>query len=170
MSGDDKWTVCQRKALSGEYKEFLASVIVSELMTETIHGSSILHFAVNGGNLDILKFIIDASPVLLFKTNYFGETPLHWASKFGPSDVVELLLQNGACPERPDNEGNTALHWAAEYDNIDAAKLLLSYESPVQQKNEEGQTPYDVAKIEGSTKCRKLLRCRQSLSKRFINL
>mmetsp|Transcript_13929 Transcript_13929/g.17511 ORF Transcript_13929/g.17511 Transcript_13929/m.17511 type:complete len:166 (-) Transcript_13929:16-513(-) len=159
--GDERWTLFQRKALSGDYKEFLDSVSVSQLLMETVHGSSVLHFAVNGGNIEILKFIIDASPVLLFKANHFGETPLHWASKFSTKDIVKLLLRNGACPERQDNDGNTALHWAAEYDNIDATKLLLSYGSPAQQKNEDGHTPYNVAKMEGSTKCRKFLRRRR---------
>ena len=127
------------------------STYMKQVHSTTPLGSSVLHFAVCGGNLDSIKFLLERNldPNM---PNQYGETPLHWACKSGNVEVVELLLSLGAEPNLRDSEGNTALHWAAEYDDLEIIEILLRYGASGRMKDGRGRSPYRVAKREGATK------------------
>lgn len=65
-------------------------------------------------------------------------TPLHLAVSSEYSQMVELLLENGASVTAKDQYGNIPLHKAP---NVSITKLLLEYGSPVNTKNNQGTTP-----------------------------
>ena len=57
-----------------------------------------------------------------------GPTPLHWAAHYGLRDVVKLLVDKGAEPDKKDLQGRTPLQWAKrspEKLDKDLVKLLL---------------------------------------------
>jgi ankyrin repeat protein len=57
-----------------------------------------------------------------------GRTALIIASGLGDTDMVQLLLENGADPNMIDNNGGTSpLHECVQNGNIDVARLLLDH-------------------------------------------
>ena len=82
-------------------------------------GFQLIHYAVEGGNRDIVKFLIDQDfglPELTQDGRAF--TPLHLASRAGHADLVSLLLNVGYSADRADKNGRTPLHCAAEGGHI----------------------------------------------------
>ena len=57
--------------------------------------------------------------------NSFGATPLHWAAQYGHRDIVKLLMDNGAKPDKKDILGRTPLQRTAEKGHTDLVKLLV---------------------------------------------
>lgn len=48
------------------------------------------------------------------------------AVKHGKTDLVELLLSNGATVNSQDSEGSTALMYAVDHGSLNIVKLLLT--------------------------------------------
>ena len=54
-------------------------------------------------------------------------SPLHWAAVLGLSEVMTMLLDDGANPTIPDAVGATALHYAVSIIKIPLVGLVLLY-------------------------------------------
>ncbi|XP_076310979.1 B-cell lymphoma 3 protein-like [Tachypleus tridentatus] len=59
--------------------------------------------------------------------NYLQQTPLHLAIVVGNQHIVEILLEEGACPKSQDRYGNTSLHLAVKYNRLECLHILLKY-------------------------------------------
>ena len=62
-----------------------------------------------------------------------GPTPLHWAAHFGLRDVVKLLMDKGAEPDKKDLQGRTPLQWAKrspEKLDKDLGRNSIHHENP----------------------------------------
>ncbi len=70
--------------------------------------------------------------------------------RFGQTEMLRFLLEQGSRPNAKDAGGNTLLHIAAREDRADAAALLLRYGADASLTNAEGLTPLGVARKEGS--------------------
>lgn len=82
------------------------------------------------------------------KTEVFvGATPLRLSAMKGHTDIVKLLLENGANVNIRGQTGRTALHWAALKGHRDTVKLLLDYGAETCIQDELGRTPLDWALI-----------------------
>jgi palmitoyltransferase len=55
-----------------------------------------------------------------------SSTPLHWAARHGHSQMIALLIQNGANAEIRDGEGFTALHIGAQFGSTPVVAYLVS--------------------------------------------
>ena len=66
------------------------------------------------GDLDGVRALLDAEPVLLEGRGSPQGAPLSWAAPAGQQAVVKLLLERGADPNGRNGDGLTALHLAAE--------------------------------------------------------
>lgn len=60
-----------------------------------------------------------------------GLTPLHCAARSGHDQVVDVLLERGACVTSKTKNGLTPLHMAAQGDHMDCARLLLYHDAPI---------------------------------------
>ena len=98
------------------------------------------------GNLIRMKEI-PGSPNPNTKEYFTGRTPMHKASYFGHTEVVEYLLECGAEVNETDVEGDTPLHDAARLGHTDCIKLLLNAGAKKSVKNMKGETPYTLAKF-----------------------
>ena len=74
-----------------------------------------------------------------------GETPLHWAARFGQSQVAELLIAEGADVNAKNVVGQTPLHWAAMAGHKEIIELLIAAGAEVNAKTKRGDTPLDLA-------------------------
>jgi ankyrin repeat protein len=70
-----------------------------------------------------------------------GRTPLFIGVMKGHSDVINLLLSNGADVNAGDNNGETALHFAARFFQVTAAEQLLAAGASVGARDNHGNSP-----------------------------
>ena len=92
------------------------------------------------------------------KTEVFvGAAPLRMSSMKGLTDIVKLLLENGANVNMRGQTGRTALHWAALKGHLDTVKLLLDYGAETCIQDELGRTSLDWALIRNHLEIANLL-------------
>jgi hypothetical protein len=59
--------------------------------------------------------------------------------------ILELLLKNGAKPDKTDIDGNTPLHYAAMRGTVEVAQFLMQNGSnTIYNMNKQGLVPYEV--------------------------
>src|SRR5208283_5517175 len=58
--------------------------------------SKALHDAIQNGDLEKVKALLESHPDLVSNTNKDGWMPLEFAAEFGNKGIVELLLSKGA--------------------------------------------------------------------------
>ncbi|MCC7441518.1 MAG: ankyrin repeat domain-containing protein [Bdellovibrionales bacterium] len=72
-------------------------------------------------------------------------TPLHFAVGRGHTEVIKLLLENGAQPDMKNSLGATPMISAARGGRREIASVLLSHGADPRIKDSEGLTPFDYA-------------------------
>ena len=90
-----------------------------------------------------------------------GATPLHYAAAAGLTanytNVIQVLLDNGACVDSEDSESNTALLFAAAKGATFAIVKLIESGAEMQQCNIYGFTPLHAAAAAGKAQAVELL-------------
>ena len=80
-------------------------------------GYTLLHYAVEGGNRDIVKLLLDDGMGVPLQKQQPGHersfTPLHLAARAGFAELVPMLLEDGYQVHTLDQEGRTPLHCAS---------------------------------------------------------
>ncbi|XP_014281168.1 ankyrin repeat and protein kinase domain-containing protein 1 isoform X2 [Halyomorpha halys] len=104
-----------------------------------------------------LGLLADASYLIKFGTDVDGlskdgSTPLHIACLAVQEKMVELLLNQGADPLKPNGEGDVSIHIAARVGSIPILKLLMKRQVPLEVENQLKLTPLQVAAKAGQTK------------------
>ena len=84
-----------------------------------------------------------------FAVGAYGMTPLHWASRAGSLECVQLLLESGADVDARNDAHRTALQLAAERGKTDAVKLLAEAGADLNTQDRKGRTPLHRATYEG---------------------
>jgi len=79
---------------------------------DSIQKAILLRKAVEDGDLRQVKTLLLFNPDLVFSKGSLGETCLHWAVRTGRTDMVALLLANGAAVNAEDDAGFTPSHLA----------------------------------------------------------
>jgi len=101
-----------------------------ELFSNEKSGVAPLHNAAIGGNLEIVKLLLDKGAKIDF-INETGATPLHSASVKGHLDIVKELLDRGADLKLKEYHGNTPLNFAIIMNQNHVANELISREKQV---------------------------------------
>lgn len=81
----------------------------------------LLHLAVEEGNLNTIKFLIEKGADINVKDNQ-GKTPLHLAAERESPYIIKYLVKKGANINAQDENGYTALHYAS---NTDVMRFLI---------------------------------------------
>lgn len=113
-----------------------------------------IHFAVRGGNINIVKFLLDKGADASMK-GFINMTPLHYAATRGRKEIAELLIQRGAVVNARDEQNTIPLHYAAYGGYLDVVKLLIEKGADINAKSDApvtGNTPLHVAIYEGHHK------------------
>jgi len=103
-------------------------------------GFTRLHRAASTGNADKVDWILTHQPSRIDERDVFGLTPLQYASFWGATTVVHLLLMKGASlvPGR----GWTPLTYAAAGGHEQTMRLLVKYNANVNQVQKLGHNFY----------------------------
>ena len=86
-----------------------------------------------------------------------SSSPLHAAIKSGQTEIVELLVKEGADINAPGPFKMTPLHMAAKYNQAEIAEILLKGKADPNSTNSYGQTPLYIASKYGNAELVKLL-------------
>ena len=109
-------------------------------------GYSPLVSAVHYGDLEMIQILLDYGVDV--NAQCFGSTPLSYALTRRRSNnpgVVRLLLDHGADPNIPTQDGSIPLYQAIENGEIEVIRALIEYGASVEVEDDEGVTPLDVA-------------------------
>ncbi|KAG6738064.1 hypothetical protein POTOM_059610 [Populus tomentosa] len=115
---------------------------------------------------DFVVIILEMCPPLLFQANKKGEIPLHFAARYGHSNVVRVLIDRAkARPTDPESgvteakkmlrmtteEQDTALHEAARHRQQDVVAILTEEDHEFSYSaNVHGETPLYIAAASSS--------------------
>ena len=97
------------------------------------------------GDLDTLERALRANPAAVNQVEKTGWTLLSRCAACNQPQAVQILLAQGADPNKQNFIGETALHQAAEYGNIEVAEKLLRGGAELGLQNHEGETPLHIA-------------------------
>ena len=87
------------------------------MTTTTKDGNTSAHIAAKKGSVRVLEELLkfDKNIVTTSRNKFTDSTPLHVATEGGHTDVVKLLIGNGASPLDENKAGMTPVHLAARY-------------------------------------------------------
>lgn len=108
--------------------------------------------AIQEGNLDTLKFLLDFESLEDQSTKY-GFTKLYKAVLSQDKEVIKAVLKDdNSQVNQADHKGNTPLHVATRLRDNETVKLLLEHQADPNEKNERsGSTPFHLATSNGDT-------------------
>ena len=117
-------------------------------------GINALVYASTYNNEEMVKFLLekgaDANTVCEIENEHIdiSPTPLMNAAYRGNTNIINMLLENGADINYTTDYGMTALMYAASFNQFEAAKVLLENNADTSITDEYGRTALDLAKSE----------------------
>ena len=117
-------------------------------------GINALVYASTYNDEEMVKFLLekgaDANTVCEIENEHtdIASTPLMNAAYRGNTNIINMLLENGANINYTTDFGMTALIMAASFNQFEAAKILLENNADTSITDEYGRTALDLAKSE----------------------
>ncbi|XP_062568093.1 putative ankyrin repeat protein RF_0381, partial [Saccostrea cucullata] len=139
---DDSNTPLHMACQSGQYEMFkyLLEKHPEALSIKNREGYAVLHYVANGGNIQILKLLLERN-VQIDELTDDDKTVLHVASSFRQFELVQYLVnEHSFLLHKKDKKGESALHCAAWGGNLDLFKYLIEKGLKVKCKTSNEQT------------------------------
>ncbi|MGD0649754.1 MAG: ankyrin repeat domain-containing protein [Verrucomicrobiia bacterium] len=97
------------------------------------------------GDPDVIKALLEQTPVLVHVTDTEGVPLAQWAMLLASTEIVNLLLENGLDVNARFAGESTLLHMAAELGTSEIIELLLSTGAEVNARDQDGMTALHIA-------------------------
>ncbi|XP_046580961.1 ankyrin repeat domain-containing protein 17-like [Haliotis rubra] len=125
--GPEWFTPVLKAANHGHWEVFDLLVLKeASLLVKCESIENILHAACTGGNMKIVKCVLEKKIVNINSEGVYGVTPAMVAASRGHKDVFDLLIEQGADLSVVDKHGSNILHKACEGGNIELIKYVLT--------------------------------------------
>ena len=121
------------------------------------HATS-LYYAASFGIEHVVLSLLEQGAEVDAAGGRLGATAFHAAAMRGHVNVMDILLQKGADPNKADFMKMTALHSAATHDELEAIKYLLDHDADPNMRDDRNETPYDWAYAFGYVKAQNFLK------------
>ncbi|MHC9539875.1 MAG: ankyrin repeat domain-containing protein [Vulcanimicrobiota bacterium] len=105
--------------------------------------------AMQAGNLERMKAIIDDDRALAELKDELGENLFHKAVSSGRKDIMHFLLERGFSVYEKNNSDRTPLHEASAKGYREMAEALISHGADITAKDLKGDTPLHLATRNG---------------------
>ena len=103
-----------------------------------------IHDAAAKGDLRSVKSELDKGVNPNVNNSASSAPPLLLTSLNSHTEVIKLLIAEGADLDGKDKFGNTSLHYASQHGSKGIVELLISNKANVNIKNKGGETPLDI--------------------------
>jgi ankyrin repeat protein len=100
--------------------------------------TSLLQQAINAGNLELLRFLVEERQADVNNKYDTNTTALHLASQRGHLEIVKYLIERRSDMNAPDTFSQTPLHLAVKRKNLDIVKFLFEKGADLQARNRNG--------------------------------
>ncbi|XP_046337771.2 ankyrin repeat domain-containing protein 17-like [Haliotis rufescens] len=87
---------------------------------------TLLHLACRGGHVEVVKFVLSQGMVSINSRGWKKMTPVITAAEKGHTEVVELLVKEGADVTLVNKKGDNLLHSASRGGHVEVVKFVLS--------------------------------------------
>ncbi|CAI9602334.1 unnamed protein product [Staurois parvus] len=141
----------RRSGALGSYDTLSGQPIPPEarkLIVNKNAGETLLQRAARLGYKDVVLYCLQRDPGDINHRDNAGYTALHEACARGWTDILQVLLDNGANVNCSAQDGTRPIHDAVVNDNIETVWLLLSYGADPTLATYSGQTPMKLASSE----------------------
>ena len=104
-------------------------------------GKTPLMAAAAHNRLELIQPLVTAGAVVDQQEKPGGNTALFYAAQLDNTDIVQMLLEEGADPDLQDENGWSPLHVAAQYGYLSTTRALLNGAADVNLPDNKGMTP-----------------------------
>ncbi|MFO8087602.1 MAG: ankyrin repeat domain-containing protein [Bacteroidales bacterium] len=101
------------------------------------------------GDIDSVVYLLKAGADVNAKNDYSSETPLIYAAQQGNTDIVKILLHNGADPEIIPRNDEPAMIRATALGYMDVVEEIIRYGGDVNQRGKNNRTALHYASTYG---------------------
>ena len=147
---DNELNTALHSAVKGDSLEFIKQLVEAvptlDLAPRNKTGSTPLHFAAVGGNLEIVTFFLEHEVSSVQVENNAIFLPLHLAAWFGHLEAVKLLLNDDNI-NSPGCAGLTALHMASCNGHLHLVEFLLGKNADANKLDDFQQSPLLAALV-----------------------
>ncbi|WP_264723276.1 ankyrin repeat domain-containing protein [Wolbachia endosymbiont (group A) of Sphecodes monilicornis] len=134
-------------------EEFMFIKEIKKLMNKKGgYGYTLLHYAVQEGNLNLVTFLLDSgADANAQDESSYGKKPIHIAAENNDKDIIDLLIKKGARVNDTDKNCWTPLHYAASGGQLEAARFLVDRGADINavEASTDGKKPIHVAAMGG---------------------
>eukprot|EP00942_MAST-04A_sp_MAST-4A-sp1_P007975 g7975.t1 len=113
------------------------------------NGYTPLHISAQEGHVEIVKYLIVKCRCNLDIQTNDHDTALVRAVRKGHTDVVQLLVENGASMTIKKKSGDTVVHLAVSWNYLHIVKIFVEHGAQLDVQNDHGDTPLHTAVEEG---------------------
>ncbi|XP_046342732.2 serine/threonine-protein phosphatase 6 regulatory ankyrin repeat subunit A-like isoform X2 [Haliotis rufescens] len=121
-----------------------------DLTVKDEYGDNILYVACEGGNVQIVEYIVSHNIVDINSADDVGRTPVMLAVLKGHKAVFDLLVSKGCDLTVKDTYGDNILHAAWKGGNVEIVKYIVSHNIvDINSADDVGRTPVMLAVLKG---------------------
>ncbi|XP_046571002.1 putative ankyrin repeat protein RF_0381 [Haliotis rubra] len=148
---NDGWTPVLHAANNG-HKDVFDALVEAGADLSLVDGDkeTILHLACDGGNVEIIKYLLTQDIGDIGNRDIYGLTLVIHAAYNGDKDVFDILVEAGGAVSQVGYNEETILHLSCEGENVEIIKYLLAHENvDIDSRDGGGWTPVmQVAMVE----------------------
>eukprot|EP00033_Pygsuia_biforma_P003325 GCRY01003643.1.p1 GENE.GCRY01003643.1~~GCRY01003643.1.p1 ORF type:complete len:521 (+),score=95.76 GCRY01003643.1:130-1692(+) len=119
--------------------------------TRTKEGQTLMHFAAREAHVDLVLELLHDHKISTTVQDKNGAQPIHFAAKSNKTNIVDVLVDNGALVNARDMKGAQPIHYACMMGGPVGLKALEAKGADVKAKGENGSTCLHYAALGGNS-------------------